>query len=355
MNKYMSNKMRLVAAMFAATTSMYAGSQQDMKSMGCNSSNLCTLYPAIESHHLHFDIGFLLEQVRMTGTDLGYTTSGNVNTLPKTVELLRPDFKLKWGLTAGAGYYFDHDNWFINSRFDWISSEGKQNHDCVGSDRIVPTGIWTNGILNGSDATYFTSVRDELEIDYYMLVVDLNRGTYLTGNFAVEPHAGVKANWIFYNNKVNLSGGSSGTNTLHHKQKTKFWGAGPEFGLDTKWNFMCGFQAFCDASLALLIGESRAKDEQWYDVYQDTYVATALEKPAVMAPVLSNTMGFQYNKVMCDGTQNFRARIAIDTSFYWNQFQHMRVANETTAPKFYLEENGSFALVGLLVDIGWDY
>ncbi|MBM3193479.1 MAG: hypothetical protein FJZ59_04515 [Chlamydiae bacterium] len=359
MSKYINSLMQISAASVAMMSAVVAdqANMNNSSAQMCQMNNPCTIYPALNNGYgVHLDVGYLLEQFVLTGTDFAFTQSGSsFNTLPQSAKVLRPTFNVASGVTAELGYYFEHDCWFWNTKFDYVSRKGHGNWSSDGSSEfVVPNTIWTPGMIDGEPATYFAAVDSDLKVSYYNLQTDLNRGFYTTGNLAFEPHMGLKAAFIYYTGHTEFTGGSAEGEVLEHEQTTKFWGLGPDFGLNSQWNFTKHFSMFCDTTVALLCGGANVKDEAEYGE-SDQYRTYAKENPIVMSPAARIMLGFQYNSAMYNDSQNVRIRLGLDSSYYWNQFQHMAVSNQYNGSTFNLVDGGGFGMIGMLVELGWDF
>lgn len=390
----------MILASVALSGAAFADSGDfDVKPNGCKGVTLCTAYAdCIECRNMHLDIGFLYEQFRLTNTTFGYLIENSPCTLPACVEMLRPSFKLDWGLTASAGYYFENDGWFLDFHFDWIAGRGKKNFETCDHQAIIPTGIWSRtscccpcGVLTSAvtipgchsgvcDSTQpgtlfhiddMVEVNARFKINYFMLEGSLNRASYISNLVSIEPHWGIKAAWIYYKNKDHFCHSDfapSGATLdalvgVQHVQKTNFWGFGPHFGIDSKWAMCEGFSFFADNSVGILFGTSYIHDY----VFQDpnctasccatctTRETIGYDKLRHLSPVVRVIIGVQYDKCICDETQNISVKAGWDTHYYWNQWQHLAVLEESTLNKFYAIEEGTFGMVGFIVELGWDF
>lgn len=370
MSKYINSLLQMSAVSVVLMSAAFADQNQCCKPCPpcippCIPIDLCYSYPLLQNGYMvHMDVGYILEQFVLTNTDFAYTTD-NFDTVPQTVKMLRPKFNVASGVTAELGFYFEHDHWFVNSRFDWVSRKGKKSWSASDADdAVVPVGIWTEDVFGvGEDATYFTDVSESLRVSYYDLQIDLNRGTFLTHHLAIEPHAGLKAAWIYYKGDQEYSGGPF-TGTLDHDQKTTFWGVGPDFGVNSDWRFGDGFGMYLDSTVAILCGGANVKDRlelgtstgcECSDSEDSlTYVK---QNRIVMSPTARAMFGFQYNSGMFDSSQNLRIRVGCDAAYYWNQFQHIdvRSGSDGVAGLFTGVDNGGFGMIGLMIELGWDF
>ena len=362
---------KLIPMVFASLAFFQIQASDDgMKPNGCKGTSLCHAYPEIDSNHFHFDIGFLVEQMRITGTDYAMDMDNTYNQLPHAAtSMLRPEFDLEWGITCGFGYHFTHDDWFLAANFDWLRSKGKSNATSKYSRQIVPINVWKYQMISGStDVTYFNSANSTLTADYFNLDVDLNKGVFLTGCFSFEPHAGLQVSWIYYDQNTTFTDGPSGTgyqsyDGLKREQDTNFWGIGPQFGLDSMWYLAEGFSFFADNSIALLFGQAKVSDDVSFQANITTFHTNVKDNHDVMSPAARSVLGFRYDKdVYCD-KQHISLKVGLDTRYYWNQFNQIDCYGEASAngaqyysyPAFRAVEDGSFGTVGLIVDFGWDF
>lgn len=344
MSKYINSLMQISAASVAMMSSVFAADQTTMNSTPpqmCMVNNMCSSYPMmVNGYNVHMDIGYLLEQFVLTGTDFAIKSSNTLDTPPVAVDILRPKFDVASGLTAELGYYFEHDSWFLNAKFDWVGRKGHRNTTATGTEQIYTfSPVVTD--LGYSD---FTSVENDQHVHYYALQLDLNRGSWFTKNFAVEPHAGLKAAWIYYNEANTYTGGDAGVNIVNESRTTSFWGLGPDFGVNSEWNFCQDFSLFCDTTVALLCGSSDYHNSANVNGSATNYSSVS-DKPIVMSPTARAILGFQYKTALFDNSQALRIRLAVDSAYYWNQYLSFVDANV----------GNDFAMIGMIVELGWDF
>lgn len=358
----MNNKVKMalpfVLASFAMTASAVAG--EHMKPNGCQGPSLCHCYPELDSNNLYLDVGFILEQMRITGTDYAYKLNGTYGNLPADGSMLRPKFKLDWGVTAAIGYHFMHDDWFLRVGFDWLKSIGRGSEDTNFSQALVPINIWKDSLLAGDNVTSFNNAKDSFKVNFYDLMIDLNKGTYFTGCFCFEPHAGLKLAWIFYDNTVSFTNGTSDSpHVLVREMKDNFWGIGPSFGMNMCYFLAEGFSLFMDNNVAVLFGNANVSDYVHYSSNVTLYNTLMKDAHVVMSPAVRALLGVKYDQnVYCD-KQHITIRAGLDTNFYWNQFNHINALfdghDRDSSYNFVGAEDGSFGMLGLLVDFAWEF
>ena len=191
----------------------------------CEGPELCPMYPDLDCQaYLRFEIGFLYEQVRVTGAEFAYTVCGLCfdeeeeeggpgPLVPWSGCAIAPEFDMSYGVTAALGYYACWDNWFLNLRFDWLKSQAlfHQECDCQKVQIFVPNGVWnrnmvrlagTSGGACTEDLGCVGDVCDTLTSNYYMLEANVNRGSFISLALALEPYCGLKTVWTDFCNEI---------------------------------------------------------------------------------------------------------------------------------------------------------
>lgn len=344
----------------------------DCNMAGCNvvpkgCPVLCTSYLDINCNNLMFDVGILLEQFKLTGTQFAFTSVGNApfnSALPRNAFPLKAHFKLQWGVTVAAGYYFSHDDFLLKARFDWLRSSGSKSAEAEYGQYIVPTYIWESGMQpTSAPITNFEKVDSHISVDYYNLDIDLNRGSFFSNCITLEPHIGIKSTWINYKHSINYDTENNTITTpadVSRKISSKFWGMGPAFGFNTVWNLIDDVGLFFDNNLAILFGKSKVKDDVSNVFNTDNLATHASSAPTVVSPALRAIFGIQWERTCFQNTQHLAFRIGADTAVYWNQYQHIDVSNEfvtTTGsdPKFLEKNNDILGMIGLILEVKWDF
>ncbi len=352
-------------ASIAAISCMYAGQDDNnmmMKPNACKGPTMCHTRPNIDSNDFFFDVGFLVEQARLTGTMFAGVLGNNASqgSNAQVIRGLRPKFGVNWGVTVSAGRHFDHDDWDFTIDFNWLSSTATANANPDYGQTIIPNNVRADNSVNGStNLLYSNNANSKLQINYYMLDAIIGRGSYLGGCSSITPHVGFKLAWIDYKNTVKFNGGSLPTGTVYwlHKQD-KFWGVGPDVGIDAVFGMAEGISFFMDNSAAILLGYSSINDHSW-STYNPSALTMTYNESSIpmMSPTLKMYLGLQYERAVYYGCQNLKVKLGWDTAFYFNQFMNSYILNENPLPnpRFHTDENNTFSLTGLRFDVCWDF
>ncbi len=362
------------ALMGAMVISLASLSADVVHPNGCKGPTLCTSSPVIDNCGWSFDVGLILEQMRISNTDVAYHfRDGGAGTAANPTvseQMINLDFDLEPGLRVGVGYMMDHDDWMLRADFEWLYSKGSFNNT-IDTGAYFPTHTVSLFSLDTSVEPSFQTIKSSLEVDYFLLDVYLSRGSYLSGKFSYEPFAGIKASWINYKGSRAFSNARStavlAANTSWlNRSNIDFWGVGPLIGMNGNYHVCAGWSGFSSANFAVLFGESHVKDYIGFvttESYPGDYLARAAQ--VVLCPTLRTIIGVQYDKDMFCETQHFMFRAGFDGRYYFNQYpiiertarkkREGNNANEALTNGPNTIENGSWGMLGLILDVGYDF
>jgi hypothetical protein len=374
-------KIKQIAAIFSVMSlTLSTLSADTIKPNGCKGADLCNSFPIYDGCGWNLQVGILVEQMRVSNSTIAVRNTvgnGTVNSPTDINSLLNINFDVSVGLRLGVGKYFVHDDWMINTKFEWMSSKGTQNQDLTASNgSIVPTGVaeWWGLALAPSDYA-FQNLEASLKVDYFLLDVYLSRGSYFSGTFNYEPFAGIEAAWLGYNMSQSYYGVPStassaaraeltSTESAIRKVATDFWGVGPVVGVNSNYHLVSGWSFFSATNFAVLLGEVSISDRQGVvtteNLPSNSIVSGTLQ---VLSPAIRNIIGLQYDKdIFCD-KQHCTLRFGFDSRYYFNQYPVVNLfANAdrvstgsqiNSVPT--LVDNNSWGMVGFILDFGWDF
>lgn len=359
----------------------------------CDGPNLCPLYPELDcSAYMHFDIGFLYEQVRVTGSEFAYTVCGDCDDSPGAAQpgggpqvpwsgcAINPEFDMQFGVTVGLGYYACWDDWYFRAQFDWLKSTTCMNYegDCNRGNTVMPNGMWIANMVRGSGATSGSCedplacskrLCDTMSANYYMLEFNVNRGSFVSLALAIEPFAGLKTVWTEFchhsefESQNNPSSASSSGVFVNRHQRAQFWGIGPEWGLNTQWFLIEGVSFFCDPTVAILFGHTVVKDVTYNDAGKCSPCDPCDSECRVefcnslrmMSPNLRTILGFQWDRDVCANTQHLSIKAGLDVNYFWNQNLTVDWVSNRGFANIRGNDHNTFSLLGLYFAVGWDF
>ncbi len=353
----MIKKEKIIGVLIAMLVTLNPLSAEDIKLNGCKGPTLCTDLPLVESCGFYFNVGLIYEQMRVSNTMVAYDVvqgpaSGGTASDPTTTHnMYNLAFNMEPGFKFGIGYEHGHDAWQVNASFEWLRSQGGFSQEVQ-----IPT------VLKASyddESSSYLNGHSTLDIDYFLLDVYLSRGSFISKQYTLEPTAGFKATWLYYDTDTKFTEDQATSNPLAESQaqsyasKVDFWGVGPMIGLNSNYHMCAGWSIFALSDFSILFGESVLN---YYDgrvtielLPGETKVATTLQ---VLCPTIRGVLGLQYERyTMCE-SQHLALRAGFDGRVYFNQYPVTYRSGATTPA---IIENGAFGMVGLLLDLGWSF
>ena len=358
-------------------------SADTIKPNGCKGPTLCDSSPIIEGCGWHIDIGVIIEQMRISNSAMYYSHADGSSTAPtwdnptRIDRVVNTDFDMDAGIRVGVGYNAaEHDDWNVNVDFEWISGIGSASSSSSGvSSQAQATESYRPlnhpTVFRDADTLLaFYEANASLSVDYYLLDVALSRGSYFSDRFSFEPFAGLKAAWINYNsslrlmNDLNTSDDLLTTESWLRRSVVEFWGVGPMVGMHANHHLFVGWSIFASSNFAVLFGEANMADGTGI-VTIEKYPHSQKVKDliTVLCPTIRTIIGLQYDMDFFKETQHLKFRAGFDARYYFNQYpvadrqtDRINTVDDPALDSYAnITENNSFGMVGLILDLGWDY
>lgn len=139
------------------------------------------------------------------------------------------DMKWGWGFRFGLAEDFSHDDWQVSLLWTCIPTQ----HDTETSGHLTP--IWSNAPQTSTSFVELAKVHWRLHLG--IVDLDLEKKWMVSPYLQLQPHVGVRFASLREKFFVRYKGGSlfPGEEDNMHA-KNKFWGVGPEIGINAQWN-----------------------------------------------------------------------------------------------------------------------
>jgi|GEM_PF-2450719 len=391
----MLKKRSALTMLSAMVCAIHSLSANPMNQEDPQRSYLYTSYPVKDSVGLQLNLGIIYEQMRVGNavaaesvieTDTLHIPSVPQDFINYNGVNQRFNFDMAVGLKAGVAYFFEPDGWLLSANVEWLSAQTTYAQQYDGITRYFPTdypAVFSN--VTAEFPLDFQAVNANFNIDYYLLDVVLSNGSYFSGAFTFEPFGGIQTSWINYytykqfsrdsNNSAQTNANTNGMLPANRSwvklTNINFWGCGPEFGLNANYYLVKGFSVYSTLQLAILLGQTTLGDST--GIVENNPSTPTFQYMGdtnnLMSPTTRAILGLQYDANMCNDTQHLKIRAGFDTRFYFNQHPVVRYENqflydrnvtsnelyqyEITRPR--IEENNTFSMVGLIVDVTYDF
>lgn len=248
---------------YCATDSNCNKCNKDNSSCACSSSSLCSpcetacgccectpkpscLPPCDAGYNSPYRMGvcwdfnltasFIYWQAIEDGLETGTSISGSMG---ENVSWLNSEFNFNPGFKVGLGMNFDWDNWDFLIEYTWLhTSETTGNHE----SEILAAYIATTLPGDTLDSVW--------NFCFDMLDFNIGRPCYVGRFLIFRPHFGGKAFWL--DQKFNQTLSFDELELFKGENSSSAWAIGARAGLQTRWDFYCGFYMFGNGAYSLM-------------------------------------------------------------------------------------------------------
>lgn len=160
----------------------------------------------------------------------------------------QPEMRWGFGWRVGFEYRFKRDNWTAN--LNWTSIPIQNNTEASG--HLFPT--WSNAPQTSADFVSHAKTRWRLHLG--IVDLEVKKPWEVSPDLTLSTRLGIRFASIRQKFYIAYSGGSLFPNdTDNFNTKNKYWGIGPETGLNAAWNLGYGFSLISQIAYALVYGE----------------------------------------------------------------------------------------------------
>ncbi len=311
----------------------------------CYYSNAPAFEREEEFDPFHVDAGFILEQARVALIPYAVSTTTDTH----TVSLFYPNPKLSFGVTCGLGYDFSHNDWSAKAHLDWLQTTQTGSAAKISNANLTPTHFDIRAITGGSPNSA-ENANSTVDISYFVLKLDLERGINLKNSIKLASHAGLKLAFIYGGVTNEYTGGAIPLDEMIKEvASTDFWGMGPNIGLNAEWFFMKNVGFLFDVNIATLVSYVTVSGDLSYSLNSSSSLTNLAYSVPTFTSTIRTLFGLMYDQPIFSGTQVITAKLGWDTTMYWSQFFLLLAGNTGST-------NGlNFGLTGLFFDLGWSF
>lgn len=316
------NKMAgaLLAVAVTASSALFGAEEtesiKNKKPNGCIGPVLCTQNPMLSKSSCicdagwQFEIGLIYEQPRFGRMDAGYSYSPTYAQGASQVDVkkLEQTFDYSLGLLLDLGTYLAHDNWYLGVHFDWLNTNKSATYAAGSTVEYQTTTFFDDLALTAETETFYDSIAYKASMEFFTLDVSLSRGSYMSGNFAFEPVAGIEALWFSTSQNMIYDPNFASTDVVYNSKQNN-WGVGPRIGLNSLYHVVQELYFFCDTSVAVLMGEAKLNDTSTGTAGVRTFLD--FQKNQFYVPVRS-VLGVKFAKYVLEEKHYLALKVGYD-------------------------------------------
>lgn len=361
MNRNFLSKVPVALVALATSTSVFAAGdtdtrinmlEQQMKqvrtetAVGTYGAKTASARPVNDGSEFYFMFDVLSWKAAAGGLEYAYTDT-SANGFPIEGNLKTNSFQWDWGLRVGLGYKFDYDDWEADASYTYFKAHSDERINQTATFDVIPlrgepTNTTTPDILSAAKASSQVKIRlDNIDLR-------LARHYFVSKDLSFRPHFGLKNSWIQLNQDIRFEGNDvPASKVFKNFDTSKFWGIGPEVGIDSKWYLCNGFSIFGAASGSLLYGYFKVYHDEVNSVDVDKYYVDISAPVHRFVPNAQISLGLAYDKYFNDNKQHLGATLGWETIYYFRANQFIQLTDVASRRYSHISEDVSFEGVTL--------
>lgn len=281
-------------------------------------------------------------QVRNPGNDTDTSGTQILNQLVNA-KYLTPDFDWNWGFKAGLFYNSPCDGWDFGVLWTWYKGSASSHDEAERDDNHSLLPLWSSFAPYVGGVLFATDIETCYNLKLNLIDLELGRQYWTSRYLSIRPFVGIRIAYIDQDFDIEQKGGSwteSGQSPLQNSLNNSvgldndFKGAGLRSGLDSSWNFGCGWALYGNVAASLVYGKFSVEHDEWNREagvqtgtanYAKTKILETHESFRVSRAMLDLALGIQYSTQFCDCDYALAVRLSWEQHLFFHQNQMWRV------------------------------
>lgn len=299
---------------------------------------------------------------------------GSIQNKVVKTDMTRPNRNWRPGFRVSMYGHLPYDLWTVESSWTYYYNKSIKSDHVDGVPFSSPAidiprqgfvAYWGETVTQGSatarsSAKTFLSLQGVWQLNYNDISLLATRKVPIASFVCLEPKAGLENTWI--NQKFNIEYTRSQSTSTRAADMivtahNKFWGIGPSFALDTKWNVMKGLNVVTGSSARFLYGRTTVRLVNALDITggQDFIKSVnTTNRVQEIAPGLSYKIGLSWDQQFENtSVSSFSISAMWESIYYWGQFRNnIPFLNVIDSSRWYVSEEVQypFANSGLQIE-----
>jgi len=304
----------------------------------------------------------------------------NVYPLKGSMQFIKHPFN--WGIRGGITCDLGCDTWNAICRYTYFSTKGSKSLSMeINKSDLIPVQV-AMVIMRGEDDAKFICMQtnSQNELNYYVLDVELKRGSFVGDSLALYPHFGIKAARIerdqhtCYDSRANIWAHFALSNkelgelvmrrirgeevvdrsSIYTVDRCCFKGIGLGLGMDSDWHLSAEWSLYGNISGGLLFGHYRLNHHAWWDYKEDDRIEL-VENRHCLIPSLQMQCGVRFARYNKKYTQYIAFNCGFETNYWWRQSQSVFTIQARKSKENLVWRSEDLGLFGFLIGFRWGF
>jgi len=275
-------------------------------------------------------------------------------------EYKRPSSEWDWGFKVGLGYCSPCDGWDVELLWTWYRGRTQGTANCNQNVNSTVLPLWSDFVAANANAPgivvtgvdtiggvlFADSAKMHWKLKLHLIDLELGRAFWVSRYLAIRPFIGLRYASIKQHTDIHYNGGSWSAIGVPTQQlalndevdlRNNYRGAGLRAGLDTEWNFGCGWALYGNFAASIIYGKFR--------VDHDEVITPATLSPRTPINILDTTehlraarsildlaLGIQWSTMFCSCKYGFTTMFGYESHLFFDQNQLWRVSRVGATP-----------------------
>ena len=249
-----------------------------------------------------------------------------------------PNFKWDFGFKVGLGYCSPCDGWDIGILWTWYRGKATDHIEAEIDDNHTLLPLWSAFAPVQGSVLYATDIETHWKLQLNLVDIELGRNFWTSKYLAIRPFVGIRIAYLEQDWNIQHKGGVWSERTAAILQPAfnnevgidnDFKGVGLRAGLDTTWNFGCGWALYGNWAASIVYGrfsiDHDEENRRASDPHEKIKVAEWEESFRASRAMLDLALGIQWSTMFCDCQYGFMIALGWEHHLFFDQNQMWRV------------------------------
>ena len=249
-----------------------------------------------------------------------------------------PHWDWDWGFKAGIGYCTTCDGWDIGVTWTWYQGKANGHVEAEIDDNHTLIPLWSAFASAQGSVLYATDIEHHYKLKLNLIDIELGRNFWTSRYLAIRPFVGIRIAYIDQDFELEHKGGSWSQRTAAPLQDAfnnevcldnDFKGVGVRTGLDSTWNFGCGWAIYGNMAASIVYGrfsvEHDEENRQAIAPHSKIKVLETEESFRASRAMLDLALGIQWHGMFCQCQYGITIMLGWEHHLFFDQNQLWRV------------------------------
>ena len=253
-----------------------------------------------------------------------------------------PHFEWDFGFKVGLAYNSPSDGWDFGVNWTWYRGKANDEVEAEIDDNHSLLPLWSAFAPTQGLTLYATDIETHWSLKLNLIDIELGRQFWTSRLLSIRPHIGLRIAFIDQAFEIDHKGGSYGARVtatspdaaaqiaMHNQVDldNKFHGVGVRGGLDSEWNFGCGWALYANFAAAIVYGRFHVKHDETNREAQVPHpkhkVLEAEDSFRASRGTLDLALGIQYSALFYDSAYGLTVQLGWEQHMFFDQNQLWR-------------------------------